>query len=87
MVKLFANSGDPDQMPDSAASHLGLHCLPIFRGLQTTMGLGYFKDDILLIFILFQKTGLDTLQYTADHLLIFLIFLHKNISWVLIRMQ
>ena len=29
MVKLFANSGDPGQMPHSAASDLGLHCLPI----------------------------------------------------------
>ena len=29
MVKLFANSGDPDQMPHSVASDLGLHCLPI----------------------------------------------------------
>ena len=30
MVKLFANSGDPDQMPShSAASNLGLHCLPV----------------------------------------------------------
>ena len=29
MTKLFANSGDPDQMPRSAASDLGLHCLPI----------------------------------------------------------
>ena len=29
MVELFANSGDPDQMPHSAASDLGLHCLPI----------------------------------------------------------
>ena len=28
MVKLFANSGDPDQTPRSAASDLGLHCLP-----------------------------------------------------------
>ena len=27
MVKLFANSGDPDQTPRSAASDLGLHCL------------------------------------------------------------
>ena len=24
-----ANSGDPDQMPRSAASDLGLHCLPL----------------------------------------------------------
>ena len=29
MAKLFANSGDPDQMPRSMASDLGLHCLPI----------------------------------------------------------
>ena len=28
MAKLFANSGDSDQMPHSAASDLGLHCLP-----------------------------------------------------------
>ena len=38
MAKLSANSGDPDQMPCSAASDLGLHYLQIFfRGLQTTM--------------------------------------------------
>ena len=29
MAKLFANSGDPDQTPQDAASDLGLHCLPI----------------------------------------------------------
>ena len=29
IVELFGNSGDSDQMPDSAASDLGLHCLPI----------------------------------------------------------
>ena len=28
MVELFANSGDPDQTPRSAASDRGLHCLP-----------------------------------------------------------
>ena len=27
-VKLFAKGGDPDQTPRSAASDLGLHCLP-----------------------------------------------------------
>ena len=32
MAELFANSGDPDQTPHSAAaSDLGLHCLPITR--------------------------------------------------------
>ena len=29
MGELFANSEDPDQMPHSAASDLGLHCLLI----------------------------------------------------------
>ena len=29
MAKLFANSGDPDQTPQNAASDLGLHCLPL----------------------------------------------------------
>ena len=29
MVELLANSGYPDQTPRSAASGLGLHCLPI----------------------------------------------------------
>ena len=29
MVELFVNSGDTDQTPRSAASDLGLHCLPI----------------------------------------------------------
>ena len=40
MVELFANRGDTDQILHSAASDLGLHCLPItlLGGLQTTMG-------------------------------------------------
>ena len=29
MAERFANSGDPDQTPRSAASDLGLHCLPV----------------------------------------------------------
>ena len=29
MVELFANSGDPDQTPHSAASDLGLQCLSV----------------------------------------------------------
>ena len=31
MVEIFANSGDPDQTPHSAASDLDLHCLPVTR--------------------------------------------------------
>ena len=29
MAELFVNSGGPDQIPRSAVSDLGLHCLPI----------------------------------------------------------
>ena len=29
MVELFADSGEPDQTPRSAASDLGMHCLQI----------------------------------------------------------
>ena len=29
MAKPFANSGAPDQMQHSAASDLGMHCLPV----------------------------------------------------------
>ena len=29
MVEFFANSGDPDQIPQSVESDLDLHCLPI----------------------------------------------------------
>ena len=40
IVKLFANSGDPEQMTHSVASDLGLHCLPItlFGDPRTKMG-------------------------------------------------
>ena len=31
MVELFANSGDPDLTPHSAASDLGPHCLPVMN--------------------------------------------------------
>ena len=58
MVELFANSGDPDQMPHSAASDLGLHCLPItFIGvsrlqwvkqvIKQTVPIGAYKIDQL----------------------------------------
>ena len=29
MAKVFANSGDPDQTPQNAASDQGLYCLPV----------------------------------------------------------
>ena len=44
MVLLFGNSVDADQMPHSAASDLGLHCLPFPSvGLQTNYHLTIFK--------------------------------------------
>ena len=45
MVELFANNGDPDQIPLSAASDPGLHCLPI-----TLLGVSRLQwviDDLL----------------------------------------
>ena len=49
MAKLFANSGDPDQTPHSAASDPGLHCLPLtllrVSRLQWVNLTGLTKDD------------------------------------------
>ena len=47
MAKLFANSGDPDQMPPSAASDLGLHCLP--STLLRVSRLQWVNDVVTLI--------------------------------------
>ena len=63
MAKLFANSGDPDQMLRSAASDLGLHCLPITRlrvsrlkwvnAYQIACSVKISTDDRLKYFFLF----------------------------------
>ena len=35
----WANSVDPDEMPQNVVSHLGLHCLPLIQQfLDTTLG-------------------------------------------------
>ena len=52
-AKLFANSGDPDQTPHSAASDLGLHFLPItLLGVSRLQRFKYIKPllrrDLLL---------------------------------------
>ena len=48
MAKLFANSGNPDQTPRSAASDQGLHCFPLlFYGPPNYNGL-MFVHIILL---------------------------------------
>ena len=55
MAKLFANSGDPDQMLHSAASDLGLHCLPstLLRvsGLQWVKVPSKFTADDIFLFV------------------------------------
>ena len=49
MAKLFVNCGDPDQTPHSAASDLGLHCLPI-----TLSGISRLKwINFIYLFIYF----------------------------------
>ena len=46
MAKLFANSGDPDQTPRSAASDLGLHCLSVtFLGLSRLQWVTYMQTE------------------------------------------
>ena len=44
MVELFANSGDADQTPRSAASDLGLHCLP-----NTLLGVSRLQWIIIVL--------------------------------------
>ena len=59
MAEPFANSGDPDQMPHSVASDLGLHCLPIIllgvSRLQWVKALTKFVADILKLILLFFR--------------------------------
>ena len=54
MVELFANSGDPDQMPHSAASDLRLYCLPIallgISRLQWVNGQNLLTSDRVTVF-------------------------------------
>ena len=68
MVALFANSGDPDQTLHSAASDLGLHCLP-----NTLLGvsrLQWVKNNFLgcLLF---------TLTYFVDTYLLIIFFIYS----------
>ena len=57
MIKLFANSGDPDQTPLSAVSDLGLHCL-----LDTLLGvsrLQWFNIDKVYYAMPFYSTHIQ----------------------------
>ena len=62
MAKLFANSGDPDQTPRSAASDLGLHCLPIT--LLRVSGLQWVKYGTTKLLIMLIQT-LDQVNITT----------------------
>ena len=43
----LGNSVEPDQMPHSAASDLGLHCFPAQACLSQYLGLSQYFDCIL----------------------------------------
>ena len=53
MDVLFANSEDPDQTSHSAASDLGLHCLPIT--LLRVSGLQWVKAHEQEVKVVFQN--------------------------------
>ena len=58
MIELFANNGDPDQMPHSAVPDLNPHCLPITllgvsRLQWVNMQAAMAADNILKYFFFF----------------------------------
>ena len=62
MVELFANSGDPDQMPHSAASDVGMHCLPVtLLGLSRLQWVNEqsFNDTLTNDIVSFKQLGPD----------------------------
>ena len=86
MAKLFANSEDPDQTPRSAASDLGLHCLPIpFYGSLDCNGLNY---QLTCLKLRCYSTGVETDQkllhlikvYTANACLSEYLFTIKQLG-------
>ena len=90
MVELFANSGDPDQMLHSAASDLGLHCLPV-----TLLGISRLQwvkaickiaaCDILISFYQFSKKirlGISDNLYETPSLILPLKKKKKNQTFV-----
>ena len=67
----MANSVDPDQMPHSVASDLGLRLVsvPIFRVIQ------------IIFCVAPDKMG-QKISYILE---VVFLFLHNNILWILIR--
>ena len=59
MIKLFANSGGPDQMLHSQASDLGLHCLPVtLLGISRLQWINWpaLQNCLDLFFLFFLET-------------------------------
>ena len=64
MAELFANSGDHDQTPRSAASDLGsaLFASYPFRGLKTTMGYLYISTSSARFHLRLQLFDTNTVK-------------------------
>ena len=85
MVKLFANSGYPDQTPRSAASDLGLHCEPVtllrvYNGLNWLSlrdGCVFFIPPSPLPFFSFDKITLKIQSYVTVLILCFFRFVRQ----------
>ena len=61
----MANSVDPDQMPHSVASELGLNCLlrPVCPNI-----FGYYGNPILLPVGMFKTSGVRSAMHAASRL-------------------
>ena len=66
MVKLFANSGDPDQTPRSVASDLGLHCLPITRLWVSRLNWVKHMKDKLFRYLSYVLGRLNTMYFFIE---------------------
>ena len=82
MAKIFANSGDPDQTPHSAASDLGLHCLPItFQGVSRLQWVNYHHIWSCVHVYCIQPKYSDSVIFNAfvkfEHLL-----MHLKLCWM-----
>ena len=71
MVELFAKSGNPNQMPHSAASDLGLQCLPItllgVSRLQWVKALVTAEAENILKYVSFIFLGMQYLMMYLGH--------------------
>ena len=85
MFELFANSGDPDQTPRSAASDLGLHCLPVTRlGVSSLQWVTSRKHTYMILTPLNPQFYIVKLGFTGVYF-IFLISAQKHRLWLPVR--